>query len=152
MLASLAGPLSARGVSLNYVNVSAQAVARVPGENLQVSRAEFGALWTVAEPLASQPGPDDRFLVGIVFTCRWLAAQPIGSSLIGRAEMPLAPFTERRHSAMPETVEAEFVAAAAAAARKSSRADLARGAVATLTWAWRGTGTPPLDLPHAAAI
>jgi len=147
----VAGPLSVSGVTLDAVDVSAEAVAKVPGANLRVSRAEFGALWAFAEHLASRPGPDDGFLVGVVFTCRWLAAQPVWSDLIRRAEMPTAPLTGRQHAAMPETVEAELVSAAAAAARLGIRADLARGVVATLTWAWRGTESAPLDVPHAAA-
>jgi hypothetical protein len=143
--------LSDGDATLGDMDVSAAAVAKVPGENLRVPRAEFGALWTVADRLAGQPGPDDDFLVGVVLTCRWLAAQPVWSDLIGRAEMPAAPFTGRAHAAMPETVEAELVRAAAAAARPGPRAELARGVVATLNWAWRGTGDPPLDTSHAAA-
>jgi hypothetical protein len=75
----------------------------------------------------------------------------VWSDLIGRAEMPAAPLTGRRHAAIPETAEAELVSAAATAARHGVRADLARGVVATLTWAWRGTGSAPLNVPHAAA-
>jgi hypothetical protein len=143
--------LSDRGVTLNNVDVSAAAVAKVPGENLRVSRAAFGMLWADGERLAGQPGPEDDFLVGVVLTCRWLAAQPVWSDLVSQAEMPAAPFTGREHAAIPETVEAELVRAAAAAARPGPRADLARGVVATLNWVWRGTGDPPLDLSHAAA-
>ena len=133
------------------MDVSSAAVAKVPSLNLRVSRAEFGTLWAFAEHLATQPGPDYDFLVGVVFTCRWLAAQPVWSDLISRAEMPAAPLTGRQHAAMSETVEAELVSAAATAARRGVRADLAHGVVATLTWAWRGTGAAPLNLPHAAA-
>lgn len=143
--------MSACGVTLGDMDVSADAVAKVPGANLRVPRTNFGALWAFAEHVATQPGPDDDFLVGVVFTCRWLAAQPVWSDLISRAEMPAAPLTGRQHAAVPETAEAELVSASATAARRGARADLARGVVATLTWAWRGTGAAPLDMPHAAA-
>lgn len=57
------------------VEVTAEHVARVPGENLRVDRADFGALWALAEHLCDQPGPDDDYLVGVVLTCRWLAGR-----------------------------------------------------------------------------
>jgi hypothetical protein len=70
------------------VDVSAEAVAKVPGENLRVSRADFGGLWTVAEQLGRLPagGADDDYVVGVIWTCRWLARQPVcrGSSGGGR--------------------------------------------------------------------
>jgi hypothetical protein len=128
------------------MEVPSQAVARVPGENLRVSRTEFGALWVMVERLTGRPGPDDDFLIGVLRTCRWLAGQPVRSAGLARAEMPSAPITRRSHIAMPETVEAELVAAAAAAGRCRGRPDLARGVVTTLEWAWRGTGAPPLDV------
>jgi hypothetical protein len=133
------------------VRVLAEAVARVPGENLRLSRAEFGALWVMVERLTSRPGPDDDFLIGVLRTCRWLAAQPLWSAGVARAELPTSPITRRPHVAIPEVVEAEFVAAAAAAGRRRGRPELARGVVATLEWAWRGTGAPPLDLSAASA-
>jgi hypothetical protein len=41
--------LSVVGVILGDVEVSAEAMAKVPSENLRVSRADFGALWALAE-------------------------------------------------------------------------------------------------------
>ena len=132
------------------MEVSAEAVARVPGENLRVSRATFGALWTLAEYLGSQPagGPDDDYVVGVVWTCEWLARQPVWVSVIRRWEMPVAPLTRRRHSAMPETIDEEYLAAATAAPFERERA---RGVMATLEWTWHGSGRPPLDMSRAAA-
>jgi hypothetical protein len=133
------------------VYVSAEAVARVPVRNLRISLAEFGALWATVERLTSRPGPHDDYLIGVLRTCRWLAGQPVRSAGLARAEMPSAPITRRSHIAMPETVEAEVVAAAAATGRCRGRPDLARGVVATLEWAWRGTRAPPLDVSATAA-
>ena len=132
------------------MEVSAEAVAKMPGENLRVSRAEFGALWALAEHLGEQPyrGREDRFVVGVVWTCRWLARQPVWSSIVKRWEMPATPLTARHEGAMPETIEAEYLAALAA---RPFERDLARGVAATLAWAWYGSGRPPLDMSGAAA-
>ena len=123
-------------------------MARVPGENLRVSRCDFGVLWALAQRLGSQPGPDDPYLIGVLRTCQWLAGQPVWVSVIGRWEMPVTPLTRRRHAAMPETIEAEYLAAATAAAFERARA---RGVMATLEWTWYGSGRPPLDVSSAAA-
>jgi hypothetical protein len=140
--------MSVSPVTLDVVEVSAEAVAKVPGENLRQSRAEFGALWAMAEELASRPGPDNDYLVGVVLTCRWLANQPVRSPIVKRAEMPYAPVTWRRHSAMPETIGAEYLAAVSPQAPEP---EIARGVVATLDWAWHGSGQPPLDVSQPAA-
>jgi hypothetical protein len=141
--------LSARSVTLEGVEVSAEVVAKVPGENLRVTRAEFGAVWALAEYLGSQPGPDDDNLIGVLRTCRWLADQPVPSILPHRvAEMPRSPLTRRLQRPMPETIESELLAAYA---RPGSRPELAWGVAAALEWAWRGKGRPLLDVSQAAA-
>jgi hypothetical protein len=131
------------------MKVSAEAVAKVPGENLRVSRADFGALWAAAEHMGSEPagGADDDYVVAVVWTCRWLARQPVYSRVVGRWEMPAAPLTRRRHGAMPETIDEEYLAAATASAFERERA---RGVMATLEWTWHGSGRPPLDMSTAA--
>jgi hypothetical protein len=139
--------LSVVGFILDGMEVSVEAVAKVPGENLRVSRADFGALWTLAQRLGSEPGPDNPYLIGVLWTCRWLARQPAFSRVIGRWEMPAAPLTRRRHSAMPETIETEYLAAARAPTFERERA---LGVMATLEWAWHGSGRPPLDMSQAA--
>jgi hypothetical protein len=130
------------------MDVPADAVAKVPGENLRVSRAKFGALWSLAERLGSQPGPDDGYVVGVVRTCRWLADQPVWSPIIKRAEMPTSPLTRRHHAAMPETIDAEYLAAVSP---RAAEPGIARGVAVTLEWTWHGSGGPPLDISHAAA-
>jgi hypothetical protein len=130
------------------MDVSAHAVSKVPQANLVVPRSAFGALWALAERLGGQPGAANEYLVGVVLTCRWLAAQPVWSDVSGRSEMPRAPVTGRPDAAMPETVETEYLAAASWRAPQRERA---RGVVATLDWAWHGSGQPPLDASVAAA-
>jgi hypothetical protein len=130
------------------VLVSAEHIAKVPSENLRVSSADFGVLWTLAEHLGDQPGPDDDYLVGVVLTCRWLAGQPVWSAIVNRAEMPFAPVTWRQHRAMPETIDDEYLAAVSP---RAAEPGIARGVAATLEWTWHGSGRPPLDLSQAAA-
>jgi hypothetical protein len=88
--------LSELGVTLDSVDVSAEAVAKVPGENLRVPRTEFGDVCVRAEHLGGQPDTDDDYLIGVLRTCRWLVYQPVPSILPGRvAEMPWSPLTRR---------------------------------------------------------
>jgi hypothetical protein len=140
--------MSVRGVTLEGVEVSAQTLATVPGENLRVSRAAFGAVWSLAERLGGRPGPDDDYLVGVVLTCRWLANQPVWSQVVGRAEMPRAPVTWRHHAAMPETIDEEYLAAVSP---RAPEPEIARGVAVTLEWSWHGSRRPPLDVPNVAA-
>jgi phage terminase large subunit-like protein len=49
---------------------------------------------------------------------------------------------------MPETIEAEYMAALTARAFERERA---RGVAATLAWAWYGSHQPPLGVSSAAA-
>jgi hypothetical protein len=130
------------------VDVSAESIATVPGENLRVSRAVFGALWALAEDLGRRPGDGGRFLLGVIRTCRWLADQPFWSQIDGRAVMPTSPYTRRRRGAMPETIEEEYLAALSPRGLEPA---LACGVAATLAWAWYGSGRPPLDVGAAAA-
>jgi hypothetical protein len=140
--------MSVRDVTLDDMEVSAETLAKVPGENLRVARAEFGAVWSAAERWGTQPGPDNDYLIGVLWTCRWLADQPVWSRVAGRAEMPVAPVTSRRHAAMPETIDAEYLAAVSP---RAPEPEFARGVVATLEWTWHGSGQPPLDVQHSVA-
>jgi hypothetical protein len=141
--------LSPRDVRLLDVEVSAAVVAKVPGANLRVSRSDFAVVWAAVEDWGGRPGPNNDYLLGVLLTCEWLAAQPVWSSVIGRAEMPAAPFTGRRRRAMPETIEAEYLAALGALRRGRRRVDLARGAAATLAWVWYGSTRVPVDLAYS---
>jgi len=66
------------------VKVSAESVTKVSGENLRVSRTDFGAVWALAEHLGGQPGDGGEYLLGVILTCEWLADQPVPSALPGR--------------------------------------------------------------------
>jgi hypothetical protein len=141
--------LSAPNVTLEDVEVSAEAVSRVPAENLRVPRPEFGAVWARAEDLGGKSGDGGDYLLGVILTCEWLADQPVSSVLPNTVtEMPRSPITRRLQRPMPETIESELLSAWA---RRGGRPELARGVAATLEWAWRGNGRPPLDVSPATA-
>lgn len=140
--------MSVVGVRLDGVEVTAELVARVPAKHLRVPRAEFGAVWSLAERLAGGPGRAHGYVIGVARTCRWFADQPVPSSAPGgRWEQPRTPFTHRLEPVMPETVEDEYLAAATAPRAKR---EWARGVIATLDWAWRRGERPPLDVSQAA--
>ena len=134
------------------MGVTAEQVARVPAANIHVPREAFGRLWAYAHDLATRPGPDNDYLVGVLWTCEWLARQPIWSPVLRKLEVPASPVTRRHYAAMPETIQDEFAAAARACGpgRSGMLAELARGALAALEWAWHGSGRPPLELPATA--
>lgn len=134
------------------VDVTA-ALTKVPADNLRIPREAFGHLWAQVERWGSQPGPDNHYLVGVIWTCRWLSGQPVWSRIDKRMEVPKSPFTRCTHAAMPETIEAEYITAATACRRPgqhTSRIELAHGVVATLDWTWNGGPRPQLDMPAAA--
>ena len=131
------------------VDVTAELLARVPGENLRVPRAEFGAVWRLAEYESMRIGVAREFPFGVAETCRWLAAQPVWSTIWGREEMPPAPMSRRIVAVTSETVDGELRWARWVLG--GDRGRYARGVVAALEWAWQGTGRPPLDVSPAAA-
>jgi hypothetical protein len=75
-------------------------VERVPRENLRVPRDDFAAVWSLAERLAH----DDRYAVGVVETCRWLA----GANVHPRSPRPAGAGSRSPHRhAVPCTSRAD---------------------------------------------
>jgi hypothetical protein len=145
--------LSAAYVTIGFMGVTAEQIAKVPAANIRVSREAFGRLWAYADEVATRPGVvDDHYAVGVLWTCEWLSRQPVWSSVLKRMRLQEAPVTERHHAAMPETIEAEYFAAVRRArpGETGQWAELARGVLATLEWAWHGSGKPPLEVPDPA--
>jgi hypothetical protein len=131
---------------LGSVDVSVEMVASVPGPNIVVSRAEFGAVWAASERRAAGP-ESDSFLVGLVLTCRWLSAQPVWSLTVQRDEAPRTPASDQDIAASPETIGQEYREASVLAGlsdRTPEARDLAQGVVAMLAWACHGSGVPPI--------
>jgi len=132
------------------MNVTAERVGKIPIGNLHVSRQEFAEVWAQAETAVKRSAPDVEYLVGVVYTCRWLADQVVPSSA-GGFDVPRSPVRRRQIRAMPETIEEEWLAAVRTQRnRVAGQAAVARGALATLDWAWHSNGRPPVG-PVAAA-
>jgi hypothetical protein len=140
------------------MELTARDFERIPRENLRVPVREFARLWLTAErrgdALAAE-GRGDWYLTGVQITCRWLACAFVTFNLPSGAvrERAYAPITGSRRKAYEELIAAEAEAAERAVARDGlpGRPGLAEGAMATLAWAWRRSGVPPLDVENAQA-
>lgn len=146
-------------VSLNPVLLTEADIARIPRTNLRVRRDEFVALWVAAERLCDEQarrGHTDWYAGGVVCACRWLATAAVRSP--GGARRPArSPATERAARAYEELIEAEYLAAEKLHTRRprpawvAARPGWSDAICATLRWAWRGTGPPPLALEEPNA-
>lgn len=149
--------MSVPRVTLKPVRVTEADVARIPAGNLRVPRADFVALWAAAERLDQEQGDrgvTDWYAGGVAVTCRWLATAVVPTQT-GRRLVAHAPATQRRDRAYEELIEAECLAAERLAVTRPDlvehRPGWCEAVRATLRWAWRHDGPPPLALPAAAA-
>ena len=131
--------------------VSVDDIKRVPVRNLRVSHAEFGALWATADFRSSEHGKGggtDWYTAGIVVTCMWLA-DATHTAPWGRPYQARSPVGDRQVRAYEESIEAEYQAAELMAERQpwllEQRPGWCEAIRATLRWAWRHEGPPPLD-------
>ena len=112
------------------------ALPKIPVWRLgRVSRAEFGRVWAGAEHAAAHT-VGEPYLTGVVWTLRW----------IGGCETE-APVSRAARWVMPESLDAEYMAAIRAARnprRHSTRNDLARGTMAVLGWLYHQQPEPAL--------
>lgn len=135
-----------------FVDVTEADVARIPLSNLRVPRAEFAAVWAAAEQRCAA----DWYAAGVAVTCRWLATANF-RSVNGRWSAAYAPITRRTARAYEELIEAEYLAAEKLDMRRPRPRWLVEqpgwieGICATLRWAWRRTGPPPMELVERAA-
>lgn len=124
-------------------------VEGIPGGNLRVSRAQFGTVWRAAEQL----GGTDSYAAGVAIACRWIAGAT--TVLNGRPAPAYAPITRTRRRAHEELLEREYLAAEKECIRvaesQDPRRQIVEGAAATLRWAWKGQGVPPLGWRAAEA-
>jgi hypothetical protein len=140
------------------MELTARDFERIPRENLHVPVSEFARLWLTAEhrgdALAGE-GRGDWYLAGVQVTCSWLACAfvtfnyPTGP-VRQRAHAPITRTTEKAYE---ELIAREALAAESAVARGGlpGRPGFAEGAMATLAWAWRRSGVPPIEVEHAQA-
>ena len=146
--------LSVTGAILVVMEVTASDIAGVPPNNVRVPREEFVAVWREAARRSGEHGQQgelDWYFGAVALTCRWIAAAPLRSS--HGNDLARSPATRVPSLALEELIEAEYLAAQNLEQR---RADLAarpgwcEGVRATLRWAWRREGPPPLELPAPA--
>jgi hypothetical protein len=125
--------------------------ARIPQGNIHVPRADFAAVWAAAERLNREAG-EQRVLAwypaGVAVTCRWLAGAIVDDQF-GRRPAA-SPVTNRSARAFEELIEAEYLAAELLPVRRPDLVEHQPGwceaIQATLRWAWRRDGLPPLAL------
>ncbi|GAA4785644.1 hypothetical protein GCM10023200_19490 [Actinomycetospora chlora] len=126
----------------------------IPPGNIRVPHAAFVSVWRLATRKDSEHadrGFSDWYAGAIALTCRWMAAAPLRTSRGGG--LVRAPATRRRVLAYEELIEEEFLAAQDLEQRRpdlAARAGWCEGVRATLRWAWRAEGPPPLEQPAPA--
>jgi hypothetical protein len=132
------------------VEVTWADIARIPIGNVRVPHRDFVAVWrgaTVRGAEAGARGVTDWYTGAVALTCRWMAAAPTRTSRGGA--LTRSPATRRRVLAYEELIEEEFLAAQDLEERRpelAARPGWCEGVRATLRWAWRADGPPPLDL------
>ncbi|WP_327640035.1 hypothetical protein OHB24_17155 [Kribbella sp. NBC_00482] len=131
---------------------------------MRIPVGEFARLWLVAERRADAEeaagAPEDGYLSGVCATCEWLACVFVGGGVEGgsRAFARPSPITGEYELAYEELIAEETCAAE----REVARLDLAWGSgpsepgfvdgvLATLLWAWRRSGVPPIDAQQSQA-
>ena len=139
------------------MEVTAAVLARIPTGNLRVPRAEFAAVWEVAERRDREQdgrGVTDWYAAGGAVTCRWIATAAV-TDRMGRRAAALAPVSQYAHLAYEELIEAEYQAAELLDLRwpelLTGRPGWCEAIRATLRWAWRHSGPPPLRFPGDSA-
>jgi hypothetical protein len=139
---------------------SAEEIARVPAENLHVSRAEFGAVWRTAERQADEVddrGGSDWYLAAVCITCEWVARAIVRPPDGGPGYTSHSPVRRTHRGAYAELIEEEALAADLQLARRpvspflQGRPGWAEGIVATFAWFWRRTGPPPVAVERSVS-
>jgi hypothetical protein len=125
---------------------------RIASQNLRVPREEFLAVWDAASRRnveRGEAGGTDWGVAAVVATCRWMAAVPMRTALCGG--LPRSPVTLQGCRARGELIEAEWQAAQADdfAPVLAARPGWCDGVRATLRWAWRRDGPPPIEVVPA---
>lgn len=139
------------------MTATTEQIAQIPAGNLRVPHAEFAAVWAAAERRAvdqAEFGVLDWYAAAVVATCTWMACA-IYRPPWGRPHPAEAPVTRTRASAYEELIESEYLAAERFEELYPHRAERAPGwgdgTRATLRWAWRGVGPPPVDIERWSA-
>jgi hypothetical protein len=151
--------MSSGRATLGNVDVSAADIARIPPANLRIPLGEFAALWVTAERLCDEQtrrGLTDWYAAGVAVTCEWLAGATVRTDA-GPWFPAHSPVTKRTARAYEESIEAEYLEAQKLDMRRprpvwlQRRPGWSEAICATLRWAWRRSGPPPLELDATAA-
>ncbi len=135
------------------MEVSENDVRRIPLRNLRVPLDEFVAVWSAAERLAAEQAElrvTDWYIGGVVVTCQWIARAIVRPSA-GPRRLARSPILRNTAAAHEELLEAEYLDAEVLDVRRPDlleyRPGWCEGIRATLRWAWRHSGPPPIDVP-----
>lgn len=135
------------------MEVAENDVKRIPLRNLRVPLPEFVAVWVAAEQRATEQAEQrvtDWYIGGVVVTCQWIARAVVRPSS-GPWRLARSPVSRRTVAAHEELLEAEYLAAEVLDIRRPDlvehRPGWCEGIRATLRWAWRHSGPPPIDVP-----
>lgn len=142
--------LSVRDVTIDGVRVTAADIDRIPSGNIRVSRADFAVLWAEAEHRMAADY-SDWYTAGVVMTCRWMATATILDAR--RARPARSPVMGESARAFEELIAKELFEAHRLSLRRpvpewlADRPRWLDAVIATLEWAWSGTGGPPMAIP-----
>ena len=147
--------MSVARATLKPVEVTENDVERIPLRNLRVPLEEFVAVWMAAEQLAAAQAEQrvtDWYIGGVVVTCQWIA-RAVVQPTSGPRRLARSPVSRRTAAAYEELLEAEYLAAELLDIRRPDllkhRPGWGEGIRATLRWAWRRSGPPPIGVsPH----
>lgn len=138
------------------MDVTPSDIASIPAGNLRVRTDDFIALWQTAssrDAALGARGAIDWYAGAVALTCRWMAAAPVRTDSGGG--LVRSPATRKRVLAFEELIEEEFLAAQELEQRRpdlAARPGWCEGVRATLRWAWRADGPPPLELTNTADL
>ena len=138
------------------MKVTAADVARIPVENLTVTRTIFAALWMTAEHLHEERAHQrvwDWYSAGVATTCRWLAKVTVHPQT-GPAHLARSPITNCADDMSTQLIESEYREAVKLAvcqpkpAWLEQRPGWIQAIEATLHWVRHQDTTPPLQIDH----
>ncbi len=146
-----------RSCESRRMEVTEKDVERIPLRNLRVPLDDFVTVWAEAERRnaeQAQRGITDWYAGGVIVTCRWLARAVVRPTS-GPWRMARPPVSRHDERAYEELIEAEYLAAEMLDVRRpdlvESRPGWCEAIQAAMRWAWRSSGTPPIDVPVRAA-
>lgn len=137
--------------------VSTKQATSIPTRNVRVPCSDLALVWNAAENKLAEQGRQEVFdwcTAAVVAKCMWLACAEYKPPW-GRPHPAEAPASRTRASAYEELIEAEYLAAERFEELYPHRAERmpgwGDGVRATLRWAWRGQGPPPIEVDGRSA-